>query len=96
MKVTLRLRMSAHDAHYAGELVDYNIVVSNTGNETLTNVVILNNLVGATPVFTTATLAPGMTANFTGSYLAPTNSFRTPIWPSNLSRPTNAPKSLLI
>ena len=33
--------------------------------------VVLNNLSGATPVFTATTLAPGTAANFTGSYTAP-------------------------
>ena len=40
---------------------------------TLTNVVVLNNLSGTTPIFTAATLAPGAVASFTASYLAPTN-----------------------
>jgi uncharacterized repeat protein (TIGR01451 family) len=56
-----------------GGLLTYNGTVSNAGNIPLTNVVVLNNLSGATPVFTAATLAPGAAANFTGSYLAPTN-----------------------
>ncbi len=56
-----------------GGLLTYSGTVSNPGNVTLTNVVVMNNLSGATPVFTTATLAPGAAANFTGSYLAPTN-----------------------
>ena len=54
-----------------GALLTYSGTVSNAGNITLTNVVVLNNLSGVTPVFTTATLAPGAAANFTGSYLAP-------------------------
>jgi hypothetical protein len=33
----------------------------------------LNNLSGSTPVFTLASLAPGVTAAFTGSFLTPTN-----------------------
>jgi uncharacterized repeat protein (TIGR01451 family) len=56
-----------------GGTLTYSGTVRNTGNTTLTNVVVLNNLSGATPVFTSATLAPGATANFTGSYVAPTN-----------------------
>ena len=56
-----------------GGLLTYSGTVSNAGNITLTNVVVVNNLSGATPVFTTATLVPGAVANFTGSYLAPTN-----------------------
>jgi len=47
--------------------------VSNAGNVTITNVVILNNQSGATPIFTAATMAPGAVSSFTGSYLAPTN-----------------------
>jgi uncharacterized repeat protein (TIGR01451 family) len=45
--------------------------VQNTGNIMLTNVIVLNNLSGATPVLTVATLAPGAFANFNGSYVAP-------------------------
>ena len=56
-----------------GALLTYSGTVRNTGNITLTNVVILNNLSGATPIFTAATLAPGAVANYSGSYLAPTN-----------------------
>ena len=56
-----------------GGLLSYTGTVRNSGNVTLTNVVVLNSLSGATPVFTAATLAPGVTASFTGSYLAPTN-----------------------
>jgi uncharacterized repeat protein (TIGR01451 family) len=56
-----------------GGLLTYSGTVSNAGNITITNVVVLNNLSGSTPVFTAATLAPGAVANFTGSYLAPTN-----------------------
>ena len=60
-----------------GELLIYSGTVSNAGNITLTNVIVLNDLSGATPVFTTDTLAPGAAANFTGSYLAPSNCFST-------------------
>ncbi|MEI7731888.1 MAG: hypothetical protein WCO56_20110 [Verrucomicrobiota bacterium] len=56
-----------------GGVLTYSGTVANTGNITLTNVVVLNNLSGATPVFTAATLVPGAVTNFTGSYLAPTN-----------------------
>ena len=56
-----------------GGLMTYSGTVSNAGNIMLTNVVVLNNLSGATPIFTAATLAPGSVGNFTGSYLAPTN-----------------------
>ena len=60
-------------ATIAGNLLTYTGTVSNPGNITLTNVVVLNNLSGSTPVFTAATLAPGAAANFTGSYMAPSN-----------------------
>jgi uncharacterized repeat protein (TIGR01451 family) len=56
-----------------GGLLTYSGTVSNAGNITLTNVVVMNNMSGAAPVFTTATLAPSAVASFTGSYLAPTN-----------------------
>ena len=56
-----------------GGLLTYSGTVRNSGNSTLTNVVVLNNQSGAAPVLTVASLAPGATANFTGSYLAPTN-----------------------
>ena len=55
-----------------GRLV-YTGTVRNSGNVTLTNIVINNSLSGNTPVFTTASLAPGTVANYSGSYLAPTN-----------------------
>jgi uncharacterized repeat protein (TIGR01451 family) len=57
-----------------GQLLTFSGSVSNTGNVTLTNIVVVNNQpVAITPVFTLAWLAPGATANFTGSYLAPAN-----------------------
>ncbi|MHB8520984.1 MAG: DUF7507 domain-containing protein, partial [Limisphaerales bacterium] len=57
-----------------GQLLTFSGSVLNTGNITLTNVVVVNNQPAAnTPVFTQATLAPGEVANFTGSYVAPTN-----------------------
>ncbi|HZR21665.1 MAG TPA: hypothetical protein VFE51_30565, partial [Verrucomicrobiae bacterium] len=62
-----------------GSPLTYGGTVHNTGNVTLTNVVVLNNLSGSAPVFTSASLAPGQTANFTGSYLAPTNCSSTSI-----------------
>ncbi len=60
-----------------GGLLTYSGTVRNSGNITLTNVVVVNNLSGATPVFTAATLAPGAVANFTGSYSAPANTCST-------------------
>ncbi|GDY22277.1 hypothetical protein LBMAG56_36240 [Verrucomicrobiota bacterium] len=62
-----------------GSLLTYSGTVRNSGNVTLTNVVVLNNLSGSTPVFTTAVLAPGEVAGFSGSYLAPTNCTSTSI-----------------
>ena len=57
-----------------GQLLTFSGTVSNTGDVTLTNVVVLNSWpVLNTPVFTLASLAPGASANFTGSYPAPTN-----------------------
>ena len=56
-----------------GSLLIFHGTVHNTGNISLQNVSVLNNLSGTTPVFTAATLAPGATAEFTGSYRAPTN-----------------------
>lgn len=57
-----------------GGLLTYSGTVSNAGNVTLTNVVVTNDRTGATAVFTVATLAPGGSANFTGSYTVPANS----------------------
>lgn len=57
-----------------GGLLTYSGTVSNAGNITLTNVVVTNDRTGSTPVFTAATLAPGTSANFTGSYTVPANS----------------------
>ena len=62
-----------------GMLLTYSGTVTNAGNITLTNVVVLNNQSGATPVYTTVTLAPGAGASFTGSYLTPTNCSTTSI-----------------
>ncbi len=57
-----------------GRLLTFTGTVANTGDVTLTNVVVLNSRPGpATPVFTIASLAPGQTVPFSGSYLAPTN-----------------------
>jgi uncharacterized repeat protein (TIGR01451 family) len=57
-----------------GGLLTYSGTVMNAGNITLTNVVVTNDRTGASPVFTVATLAPGASANFTGSYTVPTTS----------------------
>ena len=55
----------------AGGLLTYSGTVSNAGNIALNNVIVRNNLTGVTPVFTAVTLAPGVVASFTGSYVAP-------------------------
>src|SRR6185436_12820269 len=49
-----------------GGTLTYTGTVKNSGNSTLTNVLVVNNRTGNTPIFTAATLAPGQTANFTG------------------------------
>lgn len=54
-----------------GALLTYTGTVRNSGNVTVTNVVVVNSRGGSTPVLTVASLAPGATANFTGSYTAP-------------------------
>jgi uncharacterized repeat protein (TIGR01451 family) len=54
-----------------GGVLTYSGTVSNAGNITLTNVVVTNDRTGTSPVFTVATLAPGASANFTGSYTVP-------------------------
>jgi len=56
-----------------GALLTYSGTVTNLGNIAITNVVVLNNLSGSSPIFTAGTLAPGMGASFTGSYVTPTN-----------------------
>jgi len=56
-----------------GGPVLYTGTVKNTGNITLTNVVIVNDKSGTTPIFTTNELKPGIVAAFSGSYAGPTN-----------------------
>ena len=56
-----------------GGPVIYTGTVKNTGNITLTNVVIVNDKSGTTPIFTTNLLTPGTVATFSGSYIGPTN-----------------------
>ena len=56
-----------------GGPVNYTGTVKNTGNITLTNVVVVNDKSGATPIFTTNLLAPGAIAAFSGTYTGPTN-----------------------
>lgn len=55
-----------------GGLLNFTGTVSNPGNIALTNVVVILN--GATRVYGPATLNPGATANFTGSYTVPPDS----------------------
>lgn len=54
-----------------GGLLTYSGTVRNSGDITVTNVVVLNSRGGVTPIFTAALLAPGATANFSGSFTAP-------------------------
>ncbi|MBI5386997.1 MAG: hypothetical protein HZA90_20175 [Verrucomicrobia bacterium] len=57
-----------------GGILTYSGTVSNAGNVTLTNIIVVNNWPAPnTLVFTTVSLAPGATTNFTGSYLVPAN-----------------------
>ena len=63
----------AAPARLGGVLI-YSGSVSNAGDITLTNVVVLNSRSGAVPVFATAALAPGATARFTGDYTVPASS----------------------
>jgi uncharacterized repeat protein (TIGR01451 family) len=57
-----------------GGLLTYNGSVQNVGDTLLTNIVVLNSRSGATPVFTLASLAPGASAPFSGSFTVPANS----------------------
>ena len=70
-----------HDGNYlrvdAGALVDYTgerVTIESGDQVTLTNIVVNNDRSGAALVFTVASLAPGATANFTGSDTVPLNS----------------------
>jgi len=58
----------------SGALLTYSGSVRNAGDTTLTNLVVTSDRTGATPVFTVASLAPGVSADFTGSYTVPANS----------------------
>ncbi len=57
-----------------GQVLSYSGSVSNTGNVTLTNVVVRNDINGATPIFTVPTLAPGQVVGFDSSYTVPAGS----------------------
>src|SRR3954469_4028237 len=55
-----------------GQLLTFSGSVSNTGNVTLNNIVVVNDQPAPnTSVFTRATLAPGEVVTFTGSYTVP-------------------------
>jgi len=54
-----------------GGLLAFTGTVRNLGNITLDNVVVTNSRTGNTPLLSVASLAPGATATFTGSYSAP-------------------------
>jgi len=55
-----------------GQLFTFSGSVSNTGNVTLTNIVVVNDQPAPnTPVFNRPSLAPGEVVSFTGSYPAP-------------------------
>ncbi|MEK7677525.1 MAG: hypothetical protein AAB676_16985 [Verrucomicrobiota bacterium] len=54
-----------------GGILTYSGSVRNAGNITLTNIVVTHDRSGATPILTVASLAPGASAHFTGSYSAP-------------------------
>jgi uncharacterized repeat protein (TIGR01451 family) len=57
-----------------GGTLTFTATVANTGNTTLTNIVVVNSMPAPnTVVFRAAALAPGAVTNFTGSYLVPGN-----------------------
>lgn len=56
-----------------GQLLNYTGTVKNIGNIMLTNVVVRNSRTGTSPVLVLATLSPGESANFSGSYVVPVN-----------------------
>jgi len=58
-----------------GDLLVYSGTVYNSGNVTLTNVTVVNNMpVANTVVYGPADLAPGVTANYSGQYTVPLDS----------------------
>ena len=57
-----------------GSLLSYSGTVTNTGNVTLTNVVVMSDQPApGTVIFSQASLAPGAVANFTAQFTAPLN-----------------------
>ncbi|WP_245949318.1 DUF7507 domain-containing protein [Echinicola strongylocentroti] len=63
-------KSSVQDEYTDGEVITYNITVTNTGNVTLTNVVVTDPLTGMNE--TIPTLAPGETVTFTEQYTVTT------------------------
>jgi uncharacterized repeat protein (TIGR01451 family) len=64
-----------------GGLLTFSGTVSNAGNITLTNIIVVNNWPQTNIViFTVPSLAPGATTNFTGSYLVPLNCCQAWVW----------------
>ena len=68
---TPRLVVTQNCPTNAGNVLTYTGSVSNSGNITLTNVVVRSDRSGSNVVFMATTLAPGARVNFTGSYGAP-------------------------
>lgn len=57
-----------------GQQLTFTATVINTGNITLTNIVVINNRPASnTVVFTAVSLAPGQSTNFTGRFTVPSN-----------------------
>src|ERR1035437_9230327 len=70
----IKVTKACGDRVSPGQLLTFSGSVSNSGNVTLTNIVVVNNQpANNTTVFSLASLAPGVVATFNGSYLAPTN-----------------------
>ena len=59
---------AALEGKAAGDIIEYDLVVSNTGNQTLTNVTVADDKLGAVTLSST-TLAAGETATGTLSYV---------------------------
>jgi len=60
-----------------GEEIEYNFTVKNTGNVTLTDIVVTDPLFGATWKYPIGTLAAGASTNFTAEYTIPGTASRT-------------------